>query len=387
MLQEFKMSLGYKITYGLLAAGIAAFGVFFLTISLDDKATSGIIVGLVFLFGAAAFAFYIIKRRVTITANEIIVNGLFGEKRRLINDIKGFRDNGKAIVIYPVGEQDKKLTINDYDAINGDDQFKIYLKSNLRDLDAEEFQAGLADILQSDEFGLSEDERKNSLSSAGRLAMFYNIFGIIVLIGSFFFIDVLVSSDLYSIVMISYPLVGIVLMATQKGLIKFATKKTSPLYSVYYSMFMSCIFLVVKPLIKYNLIDISTIWVPMGSVAVLFFGALYWKGKADAANAMKGQVLIMFFVALAFGYGFTTTVNCMFDTTKPQTFTAKIEKVYITTGKRTIYNVTVGPWGSVHESKSIQVAETVFYRMTVGNNIGIELRHGLFSMPWYQLKI
>ncbi|WP_143822149.1 hypothetical protein [Mucilaginibacter pedocola] len=320
------------------------------------------------------------------STNAISVSGILGTREFFNSDVKGFRVEEKAILIYAVESDTRRIMINDYDAIGNSREMIGELEARYPDLNAIEYQASLTDILQSDEFGISEDERRDSLSSAGRLARFYNIFGLIVLIGSVFFIEAVIFSDLYSVMIIIYPLVGIVLMVAKKGLIKFATKRTSPIYSLYYSMFISCIFLVVKPLIKYNLIDLNTVWVPMGIIAGLFFGALYWKGKADAANAMKGQVIMMVFVALVFGVGFTTTINCMFDTAKPQTFTARIDDVYITRGKRTIYHVTLGPWGLVHESKSIQVPENVFYRMTVGNNAEIELRQGLLGMPWYQLK-
>lgn len=388
MEQEFTLSKYWKAFYGIVATGAGSASIFLLTKLSSAKSPSALIaLSVVFLIFGIIMALYILRRKVVLSKNSISVSGILGTREFANNEVKGFRLEAKAILIFSNTECVRRIMINDYDSIGNSNALINELTERYPDLDAIDYQAGLSDILQSDELGLSEDERMNSLRSAGRLAFIYNIFGLVVFIGSIFFVDALIASDLYSVVLIIYPLVGLLLMATQKGLIKFATKKTSPLYSLYYSMFMSCVFLVGKPLVKYSLIDFSTAWFSIGGVAVVFFGLLYWKGKADAASAVKGHVVAMFLVALAYGFGFAIMVNCMFDTTKPQIFTAKIEKVYITTGKRTIYNVTVAPWGPVHKSKSIQVAETVFYRLTVGNDIGVELRPGLFSMPWYQLNI
>ncbi|RWY57169.1 hypothetical protein [Mucilaginibacter gilvus] len=312
MEQEYTISRGWKIFYGLVSLASFAFGAFLASKISTASSLGGAISGSILLIGVGiVLGLYLVRRKVVLSNDSISVSGILGTRTFANYDVKGFRVEEKAILIYSIAEGRRRIMINDYDSLGDNDGLITELSERYTDLNAEEYESQLTDILQSNEFGLSEDERMNSLRSAGKLALAYNLLGIIGLIICFFFLDAILSSDIYSVVAMIYPLVGIAIMSKKKGLIKFAAKKTSPVYSIYYSMFMSCVFLVVKPLVKYHLVEISQVWLPMGGIAIIFFCGLYWKGKADAANAIKGQVVLMIITALGYSCGSTITVNCL----------------------------------------------------------------------------
>jgi hypothetical protein len=59
----------------------------------------------------------------------------------------------------------------------------------------------------------------------------------------------------------------------------------------------------------------------------------------------------------------------------------------ISKGRRsTTYYVKVAPWGHHYDKEEISVASSQYNEIQIGQMVKIDLKKGLFNIPWYYIE-
>lgn len=88
-----------------------------------------------------------------------------------------------------------------------------------------------------------------------------------------------------------------------------------------------------------------------------------------------------------YSYAGTYGLNCVYDNSEPVVYETKVLDKTISRGKRnTTYYIKVAPWGHHYDSEKISVPFEQYQSLTIGEMIDIDLKKGLFDIPWYYVK-
>jgi multidrug transporter EmrE-like cation transporter len=381
MEQEYRISTGYRIFYGILVVAFAAMGFFlFEKASLSKGIIVATIVSLIFFIGALLFAMYIIKRRVIISDEEIVVSGAFGTRHAFIHDVKGIRSNGKAVFIHLLNG--KKITINDYDAIGKSDELKQWLKSNVRDLDNEDYEEEKAVILQDSDLGFTQEEREAKFKKVSVIALVYSGIAFVLMLVSIFFHQ---SNLVLSMVLLAFPLIGVALMAFSRGLIRLNIKKGSAYPSVFIGLFFACFALIMQSFIDTKILDFSKVWTPVIVGAIILMGILSLIILKQPNQTIKGQIVPVLLISAFFSFGAVQQVNRNFDQATPQVFSATVTNQYIKRGKSTSYHIVITGWGPHQEEDDVTVSSDFYDQVPIGSKVKVNLKQGKLHIPWYYI--
>ena len=88
-------------------------------------------------------------------------------------------------------------------------------------------------------------------------------------------------------------------------------------------------------------------------------------------------------------YSFAATygVNCVYDRSDPEVYDAEVVSKHINRGrKHTSYYVRVTPWGHHYDAEDIKVSKEQYHELEQGDAIKIDLKKGLFNIPWYYIE-
>ncbi len=89
-------------------------------------------------------------------------------------------------------------------------------------------------------------------------------------------------------------------------------------------------------------------------------------------------------------YSFAGTygANCVYDHSEPTVYEAEVVDKRISTGSkgRKTYYVKVTPWGHHYDKEEISVGSSQYERIQVGQSVKIDLKEGLFNIPWYYIE-
>jgi len=385
MEQEYRLSIFSKILYGFLAVASAGLNFFFVIKGLADNNTiGGIILSIVLFTISALLSLYIIKRKVIVSNDEVSINGVYGFRRLYINNIKGFRNNGKALIIYPVNDQDRKLKITDYNAISKSEELIQWLKSNVRDLDNEDYEEEKAVILQDSDLGFTQEEREAKLKKVSVLALVYSGIVFVLMLISIFFPK---SNFVLSMTVFVFPLIGIALMALSRGLIRLNIKKKSAYPSIFLGLFFACIALIIRAFIDTKILDFSKVWTPVIVCAIILIGILSLIILKQANPTTKGQIVPVVLISTVFSVGAVQQINREFDGSKPQVFSASVTDQYIKRGKSTTYHIVITGWQYHQTPDDITVSSNFYDQATVGSKVNVNLKEGKLHIPWYYITL
>ncbi len=80
-------------------------------------------------------------------------------------------------------------------------------------------------------------------------------------------------------------------------------------------------------------------------------------------------------------------INCIYDDSDPKVYDVKVLDKSISKGRRsTTYNLKIQPWGHHYDSENISVSKEQFDETFVGETVKIDLKQGLFNIPWYYVE-
>ena len=230
--KEYPVLLGMKIFYGVLAIVMFVFSIYLFNIYNPARVASAVLLFPVFIIlGSVCILINIFKRKVIVYDDRIVSIGLFSTKELFIESIKGVRVESKVIYVEPINLADRQLRIGNYYDLKNSNEFVKWLQDNFTDLNSIDLADEQTRILHNSELGATEVERGQTLKKSKKIALTYNICGVVACI----FILIFSNTIKAATVSILYPLVGIIVIVSSHGLIKFAS---NPKRSVYPSVLL-----------------------------------------------------------------------------------------------------------------------------------------------------
>ncbi|WP_299469545.1 PH domain-containing protein [Mucilaginibacter sp.] len=341
-----------------------------------------IIFSVLMLTGGILLALYTFKRRVVISDTSIAVRGLFGTRELPNSLVKGYRVKDKAIFIYANQQGVRGLMINDYISIGNSTELIESLSLHYSDLNELDRQNDLKIILQDAELGNTEGERLDEFKKAKKIALIYNAGGIAIFVLS---IVLLRTQSKVDTILVLWPLIGIVLLIKSKGLIKLVTKTSSAYPCIIWGMYISGIVALIKSLVDYSILRGDHVWLPFVLVGILVSIVLYFKGWDRSKSALWGQGLAVIFIAFIYSYSFAVIINCNLDNSAPQSFPVTITDKSSGGKSTTVYHVKLSSWAMNDIPSEVKISREFYNQAFIGANVHIQVKKGLFKIPWYYI--
>ncbi|MDQ6469831.1 hypothetical protein RB619_04175 [Flavobacterium sp. LHD-80] len=325
----------------------------------------------------------IIKGKFVIDRNRVYSVTTLSNRELLFHEIKGYRTNDKFIIIEPKSKNKKNIKISTY--FGKTDEIEEWLLENdYPDLDKIQEIEEKKEILKNQEFGWNETEREQKLVQARKTAKIINGIGAIAGIWLLFF----PKPYQYAIVpCIVFPIICLFILRNFRGLIRIGEKKNTAYPNIFMGLFASILALCLRSLLDFQILDYSNLWVPMIIIAIIYITILLfcvsdikYEKAYDYLNAF-GIVLL----ALSYAYGSYTTVNCVYDNSKPELFNAVVLEKGINSGKNKTYYLNLTPWGPRKESERVTVNQSFYENTQVNDEVNVYLMKGKFEIPWFQV--
>jgi len=379
--REYTVSTGMKIFYILLTVGMFVFAIVLFDISKDQPLF--LLFPLVLIAGAVLIIINVLKRKVIIYDDSIVCINLFSTKEISFSDIKGCRIGDKYISIEPVSQQTPKISITNYSDFGDSSQLKSWFSDNFTDLDAADLKFDEEKLMHDPTLGATEEDRKHALKRAKQFAGAYNIIGPVI---SFVTLLLLNNISALCIIGLIYPLLAVLLMKFSRGLIKFiGNSKRSASSFIMIGFMMPALFTVGISLNLYQIFQFGNLWILMIIVTSAVAFLLYSTGYDKAGSGVKGQLIFMFFMSAIYGAGSVISINCAFDNSAPEIFTAKVIDHRIESGKHTSYMLTLSEWGPMQKEKEEDVGRRLYDKVSIGDAVHVYFRKGVLNAPWYQV--
>jgi hypothetical protein len=323
--------------------------------------------------------------RLILYSDRFVYNSVFKRREYSIAEIQGYRiglDEERTIVLKDRSVKPIKLSNN----FEKKEEISAWFSKNLMIVPLEESQPDEKQIINENDLGLSENERKEKLERIQKLNKWIHYVFVPVMIWG------IASPYPYKTmctVCILCPWIGIGLLYYYKGVFildgwldgwKVGTR---PNAVVFFAAPASI--LVWRALKDWNILSETNIWLPTIMLTCITFTALLLFAKEQTRDV---STRIMFFFMLSiYSYGVIVTSNGAFDTSIPKKHQTKILKKEIQGGRIKTYTFTLAPWGVHHKNITVDVQKTsVGWRQPVGYTVEIYEYEGAFSIPWFLVK-
>lgn len=147
--------------------------------------------------------------------------------------------------------------------------------------------------------------------------------------------------------------------------------------------------ILLRVLLDYEFESYYSMIIP-GTVACIIILAILFITHKRIENSTRNKwwiyISLIFSVCL-YSYAGTYAANCTYDYSKPVVYEVSVAGKRISTGRRsTTYFVEVNPWGQHFEKEEISVHKKQYDKINIGDQIKIDLKEGLFSIPWYYIE-
>ena len=108
-------------------------------------------------------------------------------------------------------------------------------------------------------------------------------------------------------------------------------------------------------------------------------------------NTTKSKTWIylsLIFNVFIYSYSATYGANCVYDKSEQQVYDAEVvdKREHKGSKGRRSYYVKVTPWGHHYDKEEISVSSDQFDDIQIGQTIKIDLKKGLFNIPWYYIE-
>jgi hypothetical protein len=376
---EYTVSTGMKFFYGAIAVFLTGFAVLMFNMDHTKAGPVVLLIPILLLLFAALIVTSQIKRKIIVSTDLIVKVSIWGRKDLPTSNVKGIRVGEKVIYIEPDSPSYPKITINNFSDLGSSDDLKNWLTENFKDLDALDLKQTEDQILHDTSLGFTEQEREETLKKAQLTARIYNIAGGVIGAASFF-----IDHYLIVVALLLYPVAGVVILRLNNGLIKFlSNKKRSPYPSIFIGFYFCALMLLIKGIIPYDIFQYDHIWPIAFCTGIVITALLYFTGLNKTAEAVKGQVVFMLVMGMLYGFGSTLEINCAFDKSKVQVFSAQVLDHRITRGKSDSYYLTLSPWGPRPDAEEVSVGRWLYNDVSIGQTVKIKFKTGLLNIPWY----
>lgn len=382
MTEEYKVSAGLKLFYGLCSWGMFVFSLWLLPGADPKGVIPLIIITVVFFCVSVLVTINIFRRKVVVSKTDMVCVFLFSTRKIEIADIKGARIERSVVIIESLKEGIKPIVISNYDDLKNSDKLRAWVQNNFKDLNDIDLQNEHQQLLNDSKLGNTEDERLKKLTRAKTIATAYNIGATVLGFAMIFF-----NSTFGLYVLLGLPLIVICIFHFSGGLIKFLSNSQRSIYrQIVFGISLSCFYLFLHSFLSYSLFELKNIWLPALLTMGIFFLLLYSKGINHSIGVIKQQVIAMFVVSALYGFSSVRSVNCAFDNSNKKIFEATILKHRVSKGRSTSYFLTLSAWGPQANVEEVEIGRKLYYDVSVGDTVEIQLKEGLLHIPWFKVK-
>ena len=335
-----------------------------------------------FLFLGISMIINVFRRRMVISDSSIKYVNVFRTTEIPFDHIKGVRVGDKVIYIESDDVNYKRIVISDYISLGDNESLTAWLATNFKDLDKSDLEENNQQILLDTRLGATAEERERKVKIAKGIAITYNIIGVTLGFSLIFIRD----SYATLVLMLLYPLLGIAVIKFSFGLTKFvSSSRRSKYFFIMLGFIMPVFMMLIKSLADYDLFSYNQILLPLLIFSSIIAIPLVTIGINKSIDGVRVQAIFMIVASIGYGFGATVQANCVFDKSKPKTFTTKIIDQFVHHGKSTSYYVRLAPWQPGQGEVKVEVSRSFYYSHYESEAVKVDMKEGTLGIPWFYL--
>lgn len=319
------------------------------------------------------------KGKITVLENGLRMHSTFYTREYSWDEIKGYRLNDQYLFVEPKQKGKKRIKISKY--FGSFDELYALVSDRCIDLDEATYVDYREQALKNPALGSTEKERRERIQWTAKKAIVLNWYGGLSALYLFLYPKPYLVATLNVILI---PIAAILMVRFSKGLLKLDENDRSNLPSLVYALIYPSLALLIRATTDYSLFAYTPIWsYVFGLSGLLMWLLLFMRenlGKMIKEFYVSLLSILLFF--LVYSFGTLMILNCYFDETKPEVYTAPILEKRISKGKSTSYYLRLGKWGPQKEEEEVSVNSEKYNSVEVGEKVVIEFRKGLLDIPW-----
>lgn len=151
----------------------------------------------------------------------------------------------------------------------------------------------------------------------------------------------------------------------------------------------AALIILLRVLIDYEFESFYSMIIPGTIAFAIMLIILFTTHKViDRTTKSKTWIYIsLIFNVFLYSYAGTYGANCIYDKSEPTVYNAEVIDKRISKGRRhTTYYVKVSPWGHHYDKEEISVSSSHYDEIQIGQTVKIDLKKGLFNIPWYYIE-
>lgn len=319
------------------------------------------------------------KGRLIIYEDRIISISAFSKKELKFNEIKGFTADANYIFIEPYKKKKKSIKINKY--IGGYNELLGWLSETFTNLEEQAIIEEEQVILNNKNYGWTEEIRERNLIKARRISKIINWTEGVVTVWIVFYPTPYQYAIMAAMII---PIVALVIVKFSNGLIRFNEMRGSAYPSVIYAFIFPSLGLMLRAVLDYEIFDYSNVW-PITIIITLIFLALLLIKQEEITFKKKSDYLTVASITLflfIYSFGSVIHLNCYYDDSEAQHFTAEVLNKRIGSGKTAIYYFKLSTWGEQEEVDEVSVDKEFYNRVEIGDEVSVYLCKGKLEIPW-----
>ena len=242
------------------------------------------------------------------------------------------------------------------------------------------------DVLQSDEFGITEESRLQRLNQARKVSRIINGGAWVLFICLFAFPRYYT----YGIIACSlYPLIAIFVTLFYGGLISPDEYVNSKMPSMGTAFILPGITLALRALMDFTiLVHPPALWIAVVLVSTTFSFLYMLPSFRLSTKPVRFYLtgLLMIFMNLFYSYGVIIAANCMLDNSKPSNYETTVAGKRVSKGKTTTYYLDLNPWGTLAEVQEAKVTRDEYESIQKGDSLVVTQHAGYLTIPWIEIK-
>lgn len=318
------------------------------------------------------------KGRLLIYEDRMVSIGTFSTRELKFNEIKGFTTDANYIFIKPYDKQKKQIKISRY--IGEYHELLAWLSKTFTDLEeqivCEEKQA----ILNDEDYGWTEEIREKNLMKAQRTSRIINWTAGVVMVWILFNPTPYPYSIMVAMII---PIVALLTLKLSSGLIRVDEREGGVYPSVAYAFILPSCGLTVRAF-DYEIFDYSNVWPVTLVITLSFLALLLIKQKEITFKKVYDYFFTLLVAVFLFAYSFGTVIhlNCYYDDSETQCFTARVLEKRVSSGKMKRSYLKLSAWGKQEEIEEISIDKDFYKRVEIGDEVNIHLFKGKLDIPW-----
>jgi len=248
-------------------------------------------------------------------------------------------------------------------------------------LDADDRRTSKAEIRNNARLGATPGERMKVLARGRRLALALAIITSLTLLWGFFYPR---PYELVITVLMMLPWAAVEIVRRSSGLFRIDRGDNGAHPQVAGAFMLPGMALALRSTLDYNIVySPSAAWLSIGIGSLLCLSAVL----ADSSLRRSAiTIILLLAISLAYGYGTTVEANVLLDHSTGASCIASVEGKRIIKGKRTTYELELGPWGPKAKSNKLAVARATYDAIGAGDVACLTLKQGALGVNWYFMR-